>query len=116
MTWYIENNGEAKLIPEEVLKYKIENNEISGDTLVVNEEIGNWIPLKETQFWAQIRQGKENRINLDDFNHTQNQQAVIKNEKSKSFTVNSHCYVYNRSTFCLPDSSIFAFVLCSKVA
>ena len=83
VTWYIENNGEAKLIPEEVLKYKIENNEISGDTLVVNEEIGNWIPLKETQFWAQIRQGKENRINLDDFNHTQNQQAVIKNEKAK---------------------------------
>lgn len=53
MIWYIEKSGEAKEIPEEVLKYKIENNEISGDTLAVNEEIKNWVPLKETALWKE---------------------------------------------------------------
>lgn len=41
MIWYIEKLGEAKRVPEEVLKYKIENDEISGDTLTVNEVIKN---------------------------------------------------------------------------
>lgn len=53
MVWYIEKNGEARKIPEEVLKYKIENNEISGDNLAVNEEIKNWVPLRETQLWKE---------------------------------------------------------------
>lgn len=53
--WFIEKDGEAKQIPEEVLKYKIENNEISGDTLAVNEEIKNWAPLKETLLWKKSR-------------------------------------------------------------
>ena len=57
MIWYIEKSGEAKEIPEEVLKYKIENNEISGDTLAVNEEIKNWVSLKETALWKEYNSG-----------------------------------------------------------
>lgn len=49
--WYIEKAGEAKEIPEEVLRYKIENDEISGDNLVVNDVIRKWVPLRETQIW-----------------------------------------------------------------
>lgn len=51
MIWYIEQNGQTKEIPEEVLRYKIKNQELSSDTLVVNEEIENWIPLKNTALW-----------------------------------------------------------------
>lgn len=55
MIWYIEDAGKPKKIPEEVLKYKIENYEVSGDKLVVNEKIKNWIPLRETQIWKEYR-------------------------------------------------------------
>lgn len=59
MIWYIEDAGKAKKIPEEVLKYKIENYEVSGDKLVVNEEIKNWVPLRETQIWKEHRKDAE---------------------------------------------------------
>lgn len=59
MIWYIEDAGKAKKIPEEVLKYKIENYEVSGDKLVVNEEIKNWVPLRETQIWKEHRKDTE---------------------------------------------------------
>lgn len=67
MIWYIEKSGEAKEVPEEVLKYKIENNEISGDTLAVNEEIKNWVPLKETVLWKEYNSGGsgDNAVNFD---------------------------------------------------
>lgn len=58
MIWYIEKLGEAKRVPEEVLKYKIENDEISGDTLTVNEVIKNWIPLKESSLWSECHSEK----------------------------------------------------------
>lgn len=51
MQWYIAENGIAKQIPEEVLIYKIQNGEIASDTLVVNAEIKNWIPLESTDIW-----------------------------------------------------------------
>ena len=74
MIWYIAKDGEAKRIPEEVLKYKIENDEISGDTLAVNEEIGNWVPLKETTFWAEYHEensGTPPCPNIADKSHQQ---------------------------------------------
>ena len=46
MVWYIAQDGQAKKIPEEVLIYKIENKELSEDTLVVNSDIKEWVPLK----------------------------------------------------------------------
>lgn len=51
MQWYIAENGIAKQIPEEVLIYKIQNGEIASNTLVVNAEIKNWIPLESTDIW-----------------------------------------------------------------
>lgn len=51
MVWYIAQDGQAKKIPEEVLIYKIENKEISEDTLVVNSDIKEWVPLKETKLY-----------------------------------------------------------------
>lgn len=51
MQWYIAENGIQKLIPEEVLIYKIQNGEIFPDTLVVNAEIKNWISLRDTEIW-----------------------------------------------------------------
>lgn len=51
MVWYIAQDGQAKKTPEEVLIYKIENKEISEDTLVVNSDIKEWVPLKETKLY-----------------------------------------------------------------
>lgn len=53
MTWYIAQNGQPKQIPEEVLLYKIQNEELPSDTLVVNEELKEWTPLKEVSIWQQ---------------------------------------------------------------
>lgn len=69
MIWYIEKSGEAKEIPEEVLKYKIENNEISGDILAVNEEIKNWVSLKETALWKEYNGDTATNNDLDSASH-----------------------------------------------
>ena len=53
MTWYIAENGQPTEIREEVLIYKIQSHGISPDTLVVNEQINNWVHLKETQLYKQ---------------------------------------------------------------
>lgn len=58
MIWYVAQNGQAQKMSEEVLLYKIENDEISPDTLVVNPDIKNWIPLNQTSLW-------KNRITSD---------------------------------------------------
>ena len=53
MTWYMMQEGQSKEIPEEVLIYKIQNGEISQEIFVTNEEIENWVPLKDTQLYKQ---------------------------------------------------------------
>jgi hypothetical protein len=53
LIWYIAENGQQKKMAEEVLLYKIENSEISPETLVVNAEIKNWIPLEQTLIWKE---------------------------------------------------------------
>lgn len=53
MLWYIAVENKAKEIPEEVLIYKIKNEEISPDTLAVNEEIKEWTPLKNTKLYRE---------------------------------------------------------------
>ena len=58
MDWWMEENGEPVKIPEEVLKYKTEHREIQPDTLVVNEEIKEWTPLKDTQFYKALQAEK----------------------------------------------------------
>ena len=58
MDWWMEENGEPVEIPEEVLKYKTEHREIQPDTLVVNEEIKEWTPLKDTQFYKALQAEK----------------------------------------------------------
>lgn len=58
MEWWMEKNGEQVKVPEEVLKYKIEQREIQNDTLVVNEEIKEWTPLKDTQFYKALQEEK----------------------------------------------------------
>ena len=50
-TWYYEFNGQAVRITERVLLEKIRNRDISPDTLVVNSEIKQWTPLKNTQLY-----------------------------------------------------------------
>lgn len=51
MEWYIAIDSQAKPIPEEVLIYKIKNKEIPSETLVVNEQIKNWVEIKNTDLW-----------------------------------------------------------------
>lgn len=51
MVWYVVIDGKAKTIPEEVLIYKIENKEITPETLVVNEQIKNWVKISDTYLW-----------------------------------------------------------------
>lgn len=58
MDWWMEENGEPVKIPEEVLKYRTEHREIQPDTLVVNEEIKEWTPLKDTQFYKALQAEK----------------------------------------------------------
>ena len=53
MTWFVEQNGQAKEMPENVLIYKIRNGEIAPNTLVVNAEITDWMPLEQTELWKQ---------------------------------------------------------------
>jgi len=53
MEWYIAVDGKAKNVPEGVLIYKIKNNEITPETLVVNEQIKNWVQIKETAIWQE---------------------------------------------------------------
>lgn len=59
MVWYIAQDGRAKKIPEEVLIYKIENKELSEDTLVVNSDIKEWVPLKETKLYKDKSNNKK---------------------------------------------------------
>ena len=51
MDWYIAVDNKPKKIPETILIYKIKNKEISEDTLVVNSDIKEWVPLKETKLY-----------------------------------------------------------------
>lgn len=53
MEWYIAVDGKAKNVPEGVLIYKIKNKEITPETLVVNEQIKNWVQIKETAIWQE---------------------------------------------------------------
>lgn len=53
MEWYVAVDNQPKMIPETVLKHKIENNEVLPDALVVNAELKNWTPLRETELWKQ---------------------------------------------------------------
>ena len=53
MIWFIAQDGKPKQIPEEVLIYKIQNNEIAKETLVVNEILKEWTPLENTDIWKE---------------------------------------------------------------
>lgn len=53
MTWYIEQAGQPKKIPEEVLIYKIQNQELDPDILVINEILKAWTPLRQTDIWEE---------------------------------------------------------------
>ena len=55
MEWFLEKDGNAVRIPESVLIYKIENCEISPDTLIVNSEIKTWTPLKNTTLYTEYK-------------------------------------------------------------
>ena len=75
MIWYVAQNGQAQKMSEEVLLYKIENDEISPDTLVVNPDIKNWIPLNQTQLWqnyVKIENDIEEAGNIHSFSHSSN--------------------------------------------
>ena len=52
MDWYIAENDQPKYISENDLIDKIQNGDISSDTLVVNEELENWVPLDTTEIWG----------------------------------------------------------------
>lgn len=49
--WYYELNGQAIKISERELCEKIRNGSISSNALVVNSEIKQWTPLKNTQIY-----------------------------------------------------------------
>lgn len=49
--WYYEYNGQAIKISERELCEKIRNGSISSNVLVVNSDIKQWIPLKNTQIY-----------------------------------------------------------------
>lgn len=76
MDWYVAIDNQPKLMPQNVLIYKIENDEISGETLVVNENIKNWIPLKRTDLWK-----------IYERKYTDNsQQHLVNNYSSKPYS------------------------------
>lgn len=108
MIWFIAQDGKPKQIPEEVLIYKIQNNEISKETLVVNEILKEWTPLENTDIWKENAPKSDpvhtwrcnkcgNMINEEPCKycngnasvssdipiHNQNQEAVIQNKKPK---------------------------------
>lgn len=51
--WYIAENGRQTRILEESLILKIRNREIAANTLVVNAEIRNWVPVCQTSIWKE---------------------------------------------------------------
>lgn len=82
MDWYIAVNNQAKTMPEDVLIYKIKNKEISGETLVVNSDIKNWIPLKKTDIWTSTK----NSITNNNFPNTDTKQQKNVNDVSPHST------------------------------
>jgi len=71
--WYIAENGNQKKIPEEVLKYKIENGEISPDTLIINSEVNEWTPLKNTDIWKMY--ANDSGVDLSSLSQTKKHQS-----------------------------------------
>ena len=89
MNWYVYLNEEAKEIPEDILIYKIQNNEISSDTLVVNEKIEKWIPLKETEIFKRNCIINEGSVDIKVANiNTETQDAESENQKKRSRNMN----------------------------
>ena len=52
MIWYIAVDDKPEKATEEELIYRIKNNQIKSDALVVNAEKKEWIPLNETKIWT----------------------------------------------------------------
>lgn len=51
MEWYFAENNQPKPIAEDALADKIQSRELPGETLVVNEELKNWVRLDTTDIW-----------------------------------------------------------------
>lgn len=75
MDWYIAVDNKPKKIPETILIYKIKNKEISEDTLVVNSDIKEWVPLKETKLYK------------DKLNNESSQTVISTNENTNIPTI-----------------------------
>lgn len=84
MEWYIAVDGKAKNVPEGVLIYKIKNKEITPETLVVNEQIKNWLQIKETAIWQEYALDSADVYNNTSVNNSE--KTEIENHYEKTST------------------------------
>lgn len=87
MEWYIAVDGKAKNVPEGVLIYKIKNKEITPETLVVNEQIKNWVQIKETAIWQEYALDSADVYNNTSVNNSE--KTEIENHCEKPSTTTS---------------------------